>query len=75
MIKNEQEQARQIIANTLLAAGQQLVSSDQNQMHWSSGFTIEFEKNGLFKLLHLGDVIAPFDDMNELLHFILEHSN
>jgi len=68
------DEPHNIINETLLAAGQQLISSDLHQMEWSSGFAIEFEKNGLFKLLHLGDVVAPFDDIEELLNFILEHS-
>jgi hypothetical protein len=69
------DELRNIIINALSAAGQELISSDQNIMVWSSGFTIEFERNGLFKLLHLGDVIAPFDDIDDLIGFILEHSN
>lgn len=33
-------------------------------------YTIEIEQNGIFKLLWKGKVVAPFQDLNELCHFI-----
>jgi hypothetical protein len=34
------------------------------------GYRVEIESNGLFKLLQSGEVIAPFDDVDELCKFI-----
>ena len=35
------------------------------------GYTIEIERNGVFKLLSEGTVVAPFRDLDELCIFIL----
>lgn len=35
------------------------------------GYTIEVEANGLYKLCSDGQVVAPFDDVDELCRFIL----
>jgi hypothetical protein len=35
------------------------------------GYTIEVESNGLYKLCSDGQVVAPFDDVDELCRFIL----
>lgn len=34
-------------------------------------YEIEVEKNGLYKLISDGQVVAPFDDVDELCRFIL----
>jgi hypothetical protein len=34
-------------------------------------YSIEVENNGLYKLYADGDVVAPFDDLDELCRFIL----
>jgi hypothetical protein len=39
-----------------------------------SGYEIEVEGNSLFKLIHMGEVIAPFDDMEELCEFVQNYS-
>jgi hypothetical protein len=33
-------------------------------------YTIEVEQNGVFKLLWKGKVVAPFQDLAEMCHFI-----
>ena len=33
-------------------------------------YTIEIEQNGVFKLLWKGKVVAPFQDLAEMCHFI-----
>jgi hypothetical protein len=33
-------------------------------------YSIEIEQNGIFKLLWHGKVVAPFQDLAELCHFI-----
>lgn len=44
-----------------------------NVVQTTKEYTIEVEANGLYKLLQAGEVVAPFDDLNELCHFILEY--
>ncbi len=52
------------------------IEKQKDKLIWTQGgFCIEVENNGLFKLLHLGDVIAPFDDTVELCQFIKEYSS
>ncbi len=47
-----------------------IVSIDDNYVKVQNNFEIEVEKNGLYKLLDDGYVVAPFDDINELCRFI-----
>lgn len=44
-----------------------------DQVHYTvaRGYTIEVEANGLYKLVSNGQVVAPFDDVDELCRFIL----
>ncbi|MBS1667963.1 MAG: hypothetical protein JST58_11360 [Bacteroidetes bacterium] len=49
----------------------EIVSVNGNQVRAGNTFEIEVEKNGLYKLLDDGYVIAPFDDINELCRFML----
>lgn len=47
------------------------VLSDQGQvLEVEKEYTIEIEQNGIFKLLWKGKVVAPFQDLAELCHFI-----
>jgi hypothetical protein len=34
---------------------------------------VEVEPNGLYRLMSDGSVVAPFDDLDELSRFILDH--
>jgi len=43
------------------------------EIHTVKGYTIEVEANGVYKLIQHGEVVAPFQDLNELAHFILEY--
>ena len=47
--------------------------TEGNVVYTIKSYTIEVEKNGLYKLLQSNEVIAPFDDINELSLFILEY--
>ena len=49
----------------------EIVSVKGNNVRASRTFEIEVEKNGLYKLLDDGYVVAPFDDINELCRFML----
>jgi hypothetical protein len=42
-------------------------------VHTLNGYTIEAEANGPYKLLQHGEVVAPFDDLNELCQFMLAY--
>jgi hypothetical protein len=44
------------------------------QIITQSGYVIEVEGLHLYKLIHLGDVIGPFDDLEELCIFIKTYS-
>ncbi|HKK87270.1 MAG TPA: hypothetical protein VJ917_00385 [Saprospiraceae bacterium] len=60
----------------MLAQYEITVEKEEDNFIWTQGhFCIEVEGNGLYKLLHLGDVIAPFDDPNALCHFIMQYSS
>ncbi|MEM6316553.1 MAG: hypothetical protein AAF960_02730 [Bacteroidota bacterium] len=43
---------------------------DGKIVHLEKGYTVEVEGQRLFKLLHDNQVVAPFDDVEELCHFI-----
>lgn len=46
----------------------------EKQIETQAGFVVEVEGQGLYKLIHLGDVVAPFDDLEELCLFIKTYS-
>jgi hypothetical protein len=50
--------------------GLEVLSESGKLIHLKNGYTIEFEKINLFKLIHEGHVVAPFDDVDELCNFI-----
>lgn len=39
-----------------------------------SGFEIEVEGYRLYKLIHQGEIVSPFDDLKELCEFIKNYS-
>ena len=49
----------------------EIFSVNGNHVRAGRTFEIEVEKNGLYKLLDDGYVVAPFDDINELCRFML----
>ena len=46
----------------------------EKQIETQAGFVVEVEGPGLYKLIHLGDVVAPFDDLEDLCLFIKTYS-
>jgi hypothetical protein len=48
-----------------------VVGNHENFIQLGRGFTIEIESNGIYKLFADRQVIAPFDDLDELCNFIL----
>ena len=60
---------------TMMAVfGLPVLDQQEKQIETQSGYVIEVEGLGLYKLIHLGDVIAPFDDLEELCIFIKTYS-
>jgi hypothetical protein len=43
-----------------------------NLVFTQNAYVIEVEANGMYKLMQHGEVIAPFDDLNELSQFIMK---
>lgn len=58
----------------MLRFGLPVLDQQENQIVTLSGYVVEVEGTGLYKLIHLGDVIAPFDDPEELCIFIKTYS-
>ena len=46
-------------------------SKKDNIIKVIKNYSIEVEQNGIYKLYDEGNVIAPFDDIDELCRFIL----
>ena len=53
-------------------AGLVIVSTEGKYINLAHGYRIEVEREQLYKLMHEGSVIAPFDDEGELVRFIQE---
>ena len=47
-----------------------VTSHDGKMVHMNMGYTIEIEGKNLFKLIQNNQVIAPFNDVEELCNFI-----
>jgi len=49
----------------------EIVETGANFIRIGRGYKIEIEANGLYKLFSNEQVIAPFDDLDELCRFVL----
>lgn len=47
-----------------------VVSDNGRFVEVEKDYTIEIEQNGVYKLIWKGKVVAPFQDLAELCHFI-----
>ncbi len=54
----------------LEAEGLKIIKAEGKYIDLAHGYRIELEKEDLYKLTHEGSVIAPFNDREELLHFL-----
>ena len=61
----------EILLNALKAYEIEVVSIEGNVVKLQNNYSVEVEKNKLYKLLDDGYIIAPFGDLNELCRFIL----
>ncbi len=51
----------------------EVLSEDQNLLHLERNYTVEIENPHLFKLISAGEVVAPFDEVEELCIFIKQN--
>jgi hypothetical protein len=63
--------AKTILLGALDYYNIEILSSAGNTVWVGRGYAIEVEANGLYKLLSDGQVVAPFDEVDELCRFIL----
>ena len=59
-----------VIRERLEAAGLNVQTVRGKHLDLAHGYVIEVEGDTLFKLLHEGSVVAPFDEVDELIGFI-----
>lgn len=62
---------KEILLDALRYYGIEIIDDSTSKIQLSGGYIIEIESNGLYKLLADGQVIAPFDDLDELCRFVL----
>ena len=48
-----------------------VIAIEDNLVKLPNNYTVEVEKNKLYKLIDDGYIVAPFSDLNELCQFIL----
>jgi hypothetical protein len=62
---------KQILLDALLYYNIEVIDSTTNKIKIGRDYCIEVEQNGLYKLSSNGQVVAPFDDLDELCRFVL----
>jgi hypothetical protein len=62
--------AREALATALRRHGIPLHAAEGRHVEAGTGYSIEIEANGIYRLCSDGSVIAPFDDLEELCAFI-----
>jgi hypothetical protein len=63
--------AKKILLGALDHYNIEIIDGSNNHVRVGRGYAIEVEANGLYKLMSDGQVVAPFDDVDELCRFIL----
>lgn len=63
--------ARDILLGALQYYSIGILEEANNRIRIDRNYEIEVEANGLYKLMSEGQVIAPFDDVDELCRFVL----
>ena len=59
------------LLDALLYYNIEILETNANKIKIGRGYSIEIEHNGLLKLFSDGQVVAPFDDLDELCRFVL----
>jgi hypothetical protein len=65
--------AKEMLLDCLAYYGIPVTGSAGNVIELPKGYAVEVEPNGLYRLMSDGSVVAPFDDLDELSRFILDH--
>ncbi|GHT27531.1 MAG: hypothetical protein GTN67_04750 [Hydrotalea flava] len=63
--------AKELILGALQYYSIEIIKQENNRIYIGRNYDIEIETNGLYKLRSDGQVIAPFDDVDELCRFVL----
>lgn len=61
---------KEVLLSALNHSGIKVISHDEKMINLDLSYTIEIERENLFKLLQDNHVIAPFADIAELCNFI-----
>ncbi len=67
---NEPQTPREWLLLALSDFGISILADNGQVLEVDKEYVIEIEQNGVFKLLWKGKVVAPFQDLAELCHFI-----
>jgi hypothetical protein len=67
---NEPQTPREWLLFALQDFGIAVLADRGEVLEVEKDYTIEVEQNGVFKLLWKGKVVAPFQDLAEMCHFI-----
>lgn len=59
------------LLEALLYYNIEILETSANKINIGRGYSIEIEQNGLYKLFSDDQVVAPFDDLDELCRFVL----
>jgi hypothetical protein len=66
----EPETPREWLLLALSDFGIAIVADEGNTLDLEKEYSVEIEQNGVFRLTWRGKVVAPFQDLAELCHFI-----
>jgi hypothetical protein len=61
---------KELLINALQSHSIQVLADRGKFLDLEKDYTVEVEANGIYKLLWLGKVVAPFGDLEELCEFV-----
>jgi hypothetical protein len=61
---------KELLTNALQRHNIQVLADRDKFLDLEKDYTVEVEANGIYKLLWLGKVVAPFGDLEELCEFV-----
>jgi len=64
------ETVKKTLLELLIRNDLKVISDEQRLIKLEKEYSIEIENASLFKLIHEGFVVAPFNDLNEMCNFI-----
>lgn len=67
---NEPQTPREWLLLALSDFGIAILADRDNVLDLEKEYSVEIERNGVFRLTWRGKVVAPFQDLAELCHFI-----